>query len=756
MKYLILLLLCLPLKAQFFSIPANISQTGQVISASIDATGYFATLKFRKMVTNGTIVNLGSFTNYMSTNCLIGFNVKSMGYDSSGTAITRQRQLVATTNLWFPYPSQAIVYSQDSSGDVFLNFALSQRIYQKDSNITFCAYKNVYGTNSVNSVMSYGNVVNNSTLAYPAVLGNWTIDPYRLETNSTMTARFMAGHMYAQHSNEVAAVKFTTTDGTVTVTTWATNMTVDSFASRFQTCAVYQASISLASLTQGISITNNATVYPFIGDSGAILDTSTGAAQPSPLVGPTYVVNDRAGTYGITCARAQAITGIDLTGVATDISTFNPITTLPCLNLGAALNKIRAYNSANHSRNNSGGGIVFLDDGAYDKNGTNQPTYSTSDCWAIVTRSVNSSARSAVTISSSSGNGLLNIGRLKFVDVTIDVTTASTFNQIPQLAFENCTINTSGSIIANASSVSAWYLLNCEVPALGQGLNAASTDNCPLAKLIGCDISGYNGAGIQYTAIGNYKAGALSQCSIFAGVAAGSKAPQAQGRIIYGNRLLNLNCGGAAVIQMSPTATNSVGDFVALNVIENASSTTGAGQPMESIGADGSSSSTAILKNFISHQNTFVGARSNGPYNDNAAGHPARTLCQRMNDVVWYYAIKEATFAATTANTNNWEETYGCDYSGNVLGNDSNLWGLRFPGLSSFSLQWNANNFQTYMNFTDYQAWTGTGGNGAGGGTYTTSSGSPARNLPITAPLPFDLLGVPFGDPARSAGAYSY
>ena len=105
-------------------------------------------------------------------------------------------------------------------------------------------------------------------------------------SGSTGTNRCVAFHAYGRYGRPVRVVKFTTTDGTVTDTQYIKTMSIDKTMGDAVYVPEYICTFNNTQFTQSAALTCNFVAYPWIGDSGSILDTSTGTADPTPAFGP--------------------------------------------------------------------------------------------------------------------------------------------------------------------------------------------------------------------------------------------------------------------------------------------------------------------------------------------------------------------------------------------------------------------------------------------------------------------------------------
>lgn len=254
-----------------------------------------------------------------------------------------------------------------------IRFALSDYIYQKDATGAGNS-----GTAPVVSVLSglYTSsgtptnasgagfaVTNSSTIAYPKVIGHFAV-AQRLALNGPEAIEVFAVHKYGTGGNPIAFLTMTATGGSSghTETGTATAMTL---SARGDLIPVYVVSLNLsvgAGFTRGELVSIRFTAYPWMGDSTAVLDSTTDAGtKPFQLTDLKRTIMDK-----MIC-RVSA-TGNDSTGVAsTNQATADAS---PCLTWQGAALKIAAQNNTSFSLNRLDGGEIQLNAGTYRWNKT--------------------------------------------------------------------------------------------------------------------------------------------------------------------------------------------------------------------------------------------------------------------------------------------------------------------------------------------------------------------------------------------------
>lgn len=260
------------MKNGFFKAIANVggAPSGPSIAASIVGSanqylginvgnGWWMQMTMPNVTTGGTYSLTPDATPKVS------FNVTRQGYDASGNTTTVAESVFATQTIKNSYPNDATIQETQVSSDVVTNLSVSSEIYQGDTigsgNVLSGAY-----TGLVAAPLS---ITNNSNLSYPKVIADWALVPKR-EWTSDLVLEVVAYHKHGRNGRGVAAVIITGFDGTNTVTKTCT------YVKSSDNLGVYQATFNTSEFISGNDVTFNFVAYPWVGDSGATLDTSGG------------------------------------------------------------------------------------------------------------------------------------------------------------------------------------------------------------------------------------------------------------------------------------------------------------------------------------------------------------------------------------------------------------------------------------------------------------------------------------------------
>lgn len=751
---------------------------GDILAVEVGADGWYADITIAGLGTGGAY-DLGLGANNTPAGAKVVLAVTSLGFDDAGNATTITRTVYGTKQVRQAYPNQAS--NQESvvnTSDVKVRVALSEPVYAKDKagagnsgvDITATIKAGFYTQGSANNAATL-TATNSSTVAYPKVVGNWSW-PDGTAVGASMTLRAVAFHASARQGRPVRCVKFTVTDAhAATVSATVTGQTVDGSIGDAVPVPEYIGVLSTAALTQGDALTARFQAYPWVGDSASVLDTSTGAAQPSPLYGPRTFVCDKAGTYGASVAVVDPVGGNDATGaaVAGPLNTSSPPAAF--LTIAAALNALRTFNSTTYGRANKGNSTVYLRAGNHAWLGGSVTADSvTANLWCTITRYPTDS-QASVVINAKAASGSYGLGyRVKISDVTWTAQSASGVAQGHNyLWLDNATLNTPTANQPPFYNNKVQYATRTTVVADALGFRPFSTNNSPWGIVRGSTLDGYgtNAAILVYTVLGNRKT-STNNVQLYTSDNISTTAPVTNNVVVAYNRLTNGGTSNPIVKAKAGTATETQGLAIIQNVLEQATSTTAA---TLQVAADSSTGSP--VDNVLIWHNVTVGQRVNIAYDEVDTASGGGLIYRRgwsiKNNICDDWNIKSDTFAgsgyvADGAKVGNWAALFGCGMSGNL---DVEATGIgaagsflfEFPGLhadqppGTGSPPSCATRPITYPMFTSRQSFDGTNP-GAGGGDYSLQTGSPAVGLPSDWLLAYDLAGTArwSGD---AAGAYT-
>lgn len=345
--------------------------TGDITSVTINADGWTASLVCAGFTTGATYDYGIGTTDGAVTSSKMVFTITSLGYDSAGNATTIVRTAYGVKAERKPYPNHATL-DETGGGNLTVPFVLSMPIFAKDNTgagnsgtaptVTIAAglITNTGGSSETSNAVTDLTVTNNSTLAYPKCIGHFAIEDAR-PVNGTHDIEVVGYQAFAKNKCPVARVAVSATGGSSShvESGAATAMTK---STRADALPVYAIPLNLsvgAGFTRGEAVTVRFTLYPWVGDSTAILDSTTDAgASTFQLQSLVWTIMDKV------IAVVDAGSGNDTTGVASP--TQATADAAPCATIGGALTKIAAYNNSTYSLNRVDGGEVQLVAGSYD------------------------------------------------------------------------------------------------------------------------------------------------------------------------------------------------------------------------------------------------------------------------------------------------------------------------------------------------------------------------------------------------------
>jgi hypothetical protein len=246
-----------------------------------------------------------------------------------------------------------------------VRFCLSDWIYDKDkagggnsgTDVAYNILSGLYTQGTPNNAGA-GTATNNSTVTMASgakVIGHFVVENFR-PVNSTQTIEMFFTAAYRQAGGKhIARVNVTATGGT-SGHVESGSATVMTRSSRADHRYVYAVDLNLsvgAGFTRGEKVTIRCTAYPWIGDSGCILDSLTDAgATIREIQSLQWTIMDKM------IAVVDTATGSDTTGVASPTQATADAS--PCLTVMGAMAKIAAQNNTSFTLNRLDGGEVQL------------------------------------------------------------------------------------------------------------------------------------------------------------------------------------------------------------------------------------------------------------------------------------------------------------------------------------------------------------------------------------------------------------
>lgn len=723
------------------------------ISSDTAYSGWVAEVDISGLSTGGTY-DFGLGTNNDPTNAKMVFTVTSQGYDDSGNATTMTRTVYGTNYVRKIYPNNAQANETDNGGSVTVRVALSDYIYSGDI-VTVTIGSSFYTQGSGNNTVSGLSVTNNSIETYPKVIANWSWPGYDRITGSTFKLRAVAFHRSAQQGRPVRAVKYTCADQhSNTVTTTVTSPSIDGTISDAVPVVEYVGTLSTAALTQGDTLTCNFQAYPWYGDSNSVLNTGDGVnTMPTPLYAPQYYLVDTSNTYGVTVAVVDSVAGNNGTGAAIDYASFNyQNPPAAFLNIYAAANAIAAYNNTNHSRNNTGAGIIYLKEGSHVWTGGTVTAggQATAVPWVTVTK-FPGTTRANVLISSASSTKQVG-EHLKIEDAKITNSTTIGFTGMDAVWVHNSDIAPTGAATFYINTVN--YFTNSQIYNNAE-LVVYSTVNASRALIRGnTTITTLTSGARPYVFIGNNFA--LSGAAGIADNYTGQTTPTISNAIYAFNILSQSSATNPIIGHLSLSIANATGTAIVQNILERVS---GTAPPAFQVSADASATSSDPVNNILIWNNTLIGQRINIAYNDynlNDIGPVYRKSWSVKNNIFDdYNSVTDIDAHSSTPNASrygNHSVIHGVGQSGNII--------LNRVGTESYENKFGGLYYKrgspldpAFVN--DNSAATDSTGNG----DYRLTASSPALNLTSSgqALLLYDIAGsLRHNNGFGAAGAYEW
>lgn len=736
--------------------------TGDIISVAIRSDGWSADVTVDGFLATEVAYDFG-LIGTTPTAPKMTLTATSKGYSAAGVATTHERTILGTVVVRKPYPNNAVKDETNNAGNTMtVRVALSEPIFAKDktgvgNSGTDVSASIEAGWATWDAIPSNAAVVtctNNSGLAYPKPIVKRAWFNYEKIRASVYDLEIVPIGYYVLQNRPFACVKATLSDESAnsiqaTITKWDLSPRTTADPVSVVTC---NHSFSLATMDKHQRCTINYQVYPWIGDSDTIVD-STGQDDRLPEVAsPIYFFNDKDSDYPASIAMVDFVSGVDGTGVATAIDDLTTARASPFKTIIAAREAIVARNLAQHSRQDLNGSIIYLKagtthqwvgDGTSAARSDNKITRNTDKCELLITRDPASADRDAVVLERGSSWGVaqnqIKTQNYRIYDITIGNTQTSglvsgLLDGTDSVVLHGVKVNQT-SVTAQltfrhqaVTFVSVLAVANSRM-ALRGGPDSPSVEQCVLAR---GNTGGHTLASQGHCLIGNFlENGSIVQNS-------------SDNHLVYMNRIGNTANGVLYTVNNAVEIEGfaCVGNcFVTRNT-----STNGYGFSNES--SPGAFSNAIIAYNSFLGQgsgNPYYGGRMNFFYSESVATGLKTQIYHRHN----YYRQfnhKNDIFAANGSAASNWFVTMGAGQSGNCWSEDAVL-NTDFNGLytkASSTDEWNLD----FANPTDNSAITG---------NFTPGANSALNGLVQSqwAFMPIDINGNVRQYSGGAAGAYA-
>lgn len=749
MKQLLILLICVGSVFAF--------NKGDVCKTILNSNGRSLDVYFFNLDSGGTW-NFGMGALHKSYHNAKGkLAVKRLGFTSQGAPTTLIDTVYMDTVEFKLYPASTATTNQDSAvvygtvGDpdsVKLTIALSSVIYSKDT-IKYINIGSGLYTKSGTPNNAYTNTtvdVNNSTEVYPKAIFKWNWPDRRRVTGSNIDVYASAFHLSGRNKLPVRTIKFTANDSHGdTVTVWDSTMTYNTTFPDSSKCTEFYCNLPTTSLTTLDTIIVNAWAFPWYGDTSASTNTADGVnAYPSPYYTKQVYLLDKSNTYGVTCGCVDSVSGDDASGAVSDTSVYLDGSGATCYkHIANALNAIAAYNNTNHSRNDCGGGCVFLKNSHFFTGGTLSAGAKTMPkTWVRIKPFAGLTTKDVALVGNGTSGDYKNYPYLKIQNVTFNGTGNYCLNTGKRVWLDQDSINASGSY--QFHDLGNFYITDCKILKMNGTTGAypavACASQIDLLRGNWFNLAGSFNIKSVHNVIGNLSIGGNIS---FQTSYAGSLSPQSKEYIIAFNKFYHLS----ATLNSAPPPGDSANDTTAngiaivQNIFEKITTTT----PLLQLAADGSTS--LKYSHVVNADNTLPGERLNIFYNDPSARDTlTMPLKWRKNNLLLNNNLDRYSVVGGSelhgGSPHSWTGLYGGFYSKygtNGSGNCIGSFAVKqyFRGISS-----NDTAGQTIgdldFKYVSNRSYTGTA---AGNGDYHLNSNSPAIGITINEILPYDLDG---------------
>jgi hypothetical protein len=718
--------------------------TGDLSAPTINPDGMSIKLTVAGLDSGGTYANgwglfkvPGANTGYIAVKRL-GFNI--------GAPTTLLDTIFLDTTLRKHYPNDAADSEVVSGGNTTITVALSSVIYLKDTVKYVKVAAGWYTkTGTPNNAYAVTSATNNSTQAYPRVAGaKWhSVDRQRI-VGSTFTLSCGSYHISGRNSCPVQAVKFWAFDQhSDTVSSWVTSMNLNTSTGSGIPIQEWTGTLSTTTLTQGDTVQCNFWAFPWYGDSAASLNTGDGVnAYQSGKYTKLVFVNDKNGTYGVTCACVDTLNGVDANGTAVDTATYNPTTTVCYKTVSGAINGIRAYNNTNHGgRQDAGAGHVFMKSDFFFAGGT--VTAENPKTWITIEPNIGV-AKYGVNLKGQAGSKATNMTHLKNITITSAATSVIDLEKF--LFLDGDSINASG--LATFYRFTDGFMKDCKVVSINAIPYSTSYGLMDLYSGNTFDLAA--SITIRPTCVIGNRCITPTHPLLFSTYATGQTIPTQDNAEVAYNILTGNNAAFFTQGYGFPTTGNDSlihGAAVINNIFEK----TAGASPVNQFGAD---HAINTFNNFLFWYNTSVGQRMNVGYNDHdAVVHNVTNISLKNNAIENRNVVSDnITHDGGPDGTlvGNWQMLWGVNCEGNVF--SSFTLAPSFVGIRTMDTSTSTTEGHVSFNWTTDNSQNGAG---TGNGNYLPTSSSNVITIAKNQLLPYDIAGT-----ARhangAAGAYEY
>ena len=488
---------------------------GSIVSLSVNPDGFSGTLRIEGFSVGCTYdFGLGANNDLTGSEKLI-LTVTSMGFNGT-TPTTWPRTIYGT------FAGRKIDLnpsSKDESidgSDLVVTVIFNEYIYAKDQagggnsgtdivcTIAAGLVTNTAGGGQQSLARSSFTVTNNSTVAYQKPQGRWAWPGFE-SFPGDYVLEFVTFSPYGRDGKPVSAVAFDATDAAAVsvpqqvITSMTLTPRTSGDANKIGT---YSATMDTSGLTNNSQITNRARVYPWIGDSGAILDTDVsadGVAAPSESLSPLMSILNRNGSLTVYACVDGVGAGTPAASASEATASANPFSTVTL-----AMNAAKSFNNTNNSDNTLNFVVIMLKAGSYAGPGTF--TGGNTKCVCIIRPDYLSGATKATAIINSGANQVCN-AYLKADDITFSGSAAGVFRGSTTtglLWLHSCSLGNTSTSFVYAQRV-CFATQNTVTATSVTGFKQFSTNRGSYGLIRGNDASAITGGmvGNVYAILGN-------------------------------------------------------------------------------------------------------------------------------------------------------------------------------------------------------------------------------------------------------------
>lgn len=654
------------------------------------------------------------------------------GYDSSGNGTSVTERVILTYQLPLPYPNRP-------TPDPRNRVAASGYIYSSDS----------------------GSFTNNSTLTSPQPVSSFVHGPDRQTVYTTGTGantvhlEFVTAHINARNQKEAAYASCSATDGSITTTPVAAVWGILSSATDLNPVVGYSCDIDVSSLAVA-QIMPNAKVYPWIGTSGSIADSSTGTAGLRGWNPQVWTKSSTARYF----AYANTSTGNDATCVASQ--TAATALALPCLTYVGAVNKCKTTGS------DTGNCTIRL---------TTAQTFVTASATTasaataeIIIETDPAAGNCGATLQFGATNFNLNwkYGHLR----CLSLSRQGSFSMVPtsggRIWLDNVAYDAGSFNAASFSATGGIFLTGVPVAnQVASTLQLTATQDIRLLRGVS-NGTATGSLGIAYaTTVGCNFSGAL--VSTIANTALA-------GNTFFGFSKWLRVTGGNAIVNFGDNTITSISNIAFVQFVMEYSGNTSSTAAFR---FSSDPPQVTSLNNILLQYGTLIGTNNAGRENfwyDNDSSTTVRThtMVQMVDSILSQPNVKSDQFVGTSGadptdaplHTGNWAQVFGTAFANNLYmypssdttypnGNPLLAFPQVYAGLNSITGTSPINKLDPLFTTFGGGSFNGTTyTSGPGGGVYTLEPGSPALGRVPMSILPNNLAGVARPATNDSAGAY--